>query len=65
MSLLNELRKKESQIQSIGESIRAEANEKGASFSYVDPAEPDVIVVETGDRVERHTLPPKERRARS
>jgi hypothetical protein len=54
MSLLNELRKKESQIQSIGERTRAEAKEQGASFSYIDPDDPEVIVVETDETITRH-----------
>jgi len=40
MSLLDELREKEDVLKSAGRRIRAEAKEKGASFSYIDPAEP-------------------------
>lgn len=46
MSLLDELRKKQHVLKSLGIGVRAEAEKVGASFSYIDPANPDVIIVE-------------------
>lgn len=63
MSLLDELRKKEDALKSAGVSIRADAREKGASFSYIDPNEPNTIVVEQDGDVMRKRLPAEERRA--
>lgn len=62
MSLLDELRKKEDVLKNAGLRIRAEAKEKGASFSYIDPAEPDVIVVETDGKTIRKSLSREKRR---
>ncbi len=51
MSLLKELAAKASKIETAGHTIREDALKRGASFSYIDPARPDVIIVETSDDV--------------
>ncbi|WP_377297929.1 hypothetical protein [Rhizobium sp. SGZ-381] len=51
MSLLKELAAKASTIETAGHTIREDALKRGASFSYIDPSRPDVIVVETSDDV--------------
>lgn len=63
MSLLDELRKKEDILKTAGERIRAEAAAKGLPFSYIDPAEPDVIVVEINGETIRKPLASAELRA--
>jgi hypothetical protein len=62
MSLLKELAAKASKIETAGHAIREDALKRGASFSYIDPATPDLIVVETSDDVSSpisHVLPRK------
>jgi hypothetical protein len=46
MSLLKELAAKASKIEAAGDGIREDAVRNGASFSYIDPSRPEVIVVE-------------------
>lgn len=61
MSLLEELRKKHEILKVAGEGVRAEARSKGATFSYIDPENPDVIVIESADG-EAHIHPSDSRR---
>lgn len=64
MSLLDELRTKEAVLRNVGQKIRSDAQEAAASFSYIDSAEPNVIVIETNGEVVRKPLSAAERRAR-
>lgn len=49
MNVIDELKKNEKAIASMGARIREEARALGATFSYIDPSNPDQIVVEFPD----------------
>ncbi|MGF9691547.1 hypothetical protein AAIH46_01910 [Rhizobium sp. 0TCS1.26] len=64
MSLLDELKRKADVIARSGSAIRDEARAAGTTFSYVDPANPDVIIVEQGDGETQRVLPAVPRSAK-
>lgn len=63
MSLLEELRRKDEILKAAGDGIRADARSKGATFSYINPDQPDLIVVETADGAQHAVTAQASRRA--